>query len=86
MSYSPDGRFAVILSDMGWIGFWEIKNGKCLGFVRAVLEDLTHRGGRFEFSPDGSALAVSYSTGHREHGSTIAVWPWPEILNAAKHE
>ncbi len=86
MTYSPDNRFAVMLNDSGWIGFWEAKNGKCLGFVRAVLEDLTHRGGCLEFSPDGSALAVSYSTGHREHGSTIAVWPWPEILNAAKSE
>ena len=32
---------------------------------------------------DGRALAVSYSSGYGGHGSTVAVWPWPDVLTAA---
>lgn len=82
--YSPDGKFAVTAeSEGGWVGFFEIASGKSLGFVRAVLEDLSWRSGQIEFSPDGRAVAVSYNTGHSDHGSTIAVWPWPDVVLAA---
>lgn len=84
VAYSADGRHAVTAeTESGWIGFWEVANGKPLGFVRAVLEDQASRGGQVEFAPGGGALAVAYSTGHGEHGSTVAVWPWPEVLAAA---
>ncbi len=84
LAYSPDGRHAVTAeTESGWVGFWDVSDGKSLGFVRAVLEDQVWRGGQVEFSPDGRAVAVSYSTGHHEHGSTIAVWPWPEVMTAA---
>ncbi len=82
--YTPDGRHAVTAeTQSGWVGFWDVSNGKSLGFVRAVLEDQAWRGGQVEFAPDGRAVAVGYSTGHHEHGSTIAVWSWPEVMNAA---
>ncbi|HEY1188288.1 MAG TPA: hypothetical protein VGE74_11560 [Gemmata sp.] len=84
LAYSEDGRHAVTAeTESGWVGFWDVSNGKSLGFVRAVLEDQVWRGGQVEFAPGGTALAVSYTTGHREHGSTIAVWPWPDVLRAA---
>jgi WD40 repeat protein len=84
LAYSPDGRHAVTAeSESGWVGFWDVASGKSLGFVRAVLEDLAWRSGQVEFAPDSSAVAVSYNTGHKEHGSTVAVWPWPEVLAAA---
>jgi len=78
IAYAPDGQHAVTAeAEGGWVGFWELANGKSLGFVRAVLEDTAWRGGQVEFAPDGRALAVSYNTGHGTHGSTVAVWPWP---------
>lgn len=84
LAYSADGRHAVTAeTESGWVGFWDVATGKSQGFVRAVLEDQVWRGGQVEFSPDGGAVAVSYSTGHQEHGSTIAVWPWHEVLQAA---
>lgn len=84
MAYSRDGRHAVTVdSEGGWVGFWEVDTGKSLGYVRAVLEDLAWRCGQVEFAPDGSAVAVSYNTGHHGHGSTVAVWPWPDVLRAA---
>jgi hypothetical protein len=84
MTYSRDAAHAVTAdSEGGWVGFWEVASGKSLGYVRAVLEDLAWRCGQVEFAPDGSAVAVSYNTGHREHGSTLAVWPWPDVLRAA---
>ena len=84
LAYSPDGRHAVTAeSESGWVGFWEVASGKSLGFVRAVLEDQAWRSGQIEFAPDGSAIAVSYNSGHRDHSSTIAVWPWPDTLTAA---
>ncbi len=84
LAYSPDGRHAVTAeTESGWVGFWDVSNGNPQGFVRAVLENQAWRGGQIEFSPDGRAVAVSYSTGHQEHGSTIAVWPWPEVMIAA---
>ena len=84
LAYSPDGSYAITAeAESGWIGFWDVSNGKSLGFVRAVLEDLSWRGGQVEFSPGGEALAVAYNTGHSEHGTTIAVWPWPETLRVA---
>jgi hypothetical protein len=84
MAYSPDGRHAVTgEAEGGWIGFWEVASGKSLGFVRAVLEDVAWRSGQIEFAPDGGALAVAYNTGHHSHGSTVAVWPWPDVLAAA---
>lgn len=84
LCYSADGRHAVTAqSESGWVGFWEVSSGAPLGFVRAVLEDQVPRGGLVEFAPDGTALAVSYSTGQPEHGSTVAVWPWPEVMRAA---
>ncbi|QJW94861.1 WD40 repeat domain-containing protein [Frigoriglobus tundricola] len=84
LAYSPDGRHAVTAeSEGGWVGFWDLASGKSLGFVRAVLEDLAWRSGQVEFAPDGAAVAVSYNSAHKEHGSTVAVWPWPEVLAAA---
>jgi hypothetical protein len=84
MAYSPDGRHAVTAeADSGWVGFWEIASGKSLGFVRAVLEDKAWRSGQIEFAPDGRAVAVSYNSGYGANGSTIAVWPWPDVLAAA---
>jgi hypothetical protein len=84
LAYSPDGQHAVTVeAQTGWVGFWEVASGKALGFVRVVLEDQAWGGGQVEFAPDGRAVAVSYSTGHHEHGSTIAVWPWPEVLGAS---
>jgi hypothetical protein len=84
LSYSADGRHAVTAeAEGGWVGFWDVTNGKSLGFVRAVLEDLAWRSGQIEFAPDGAAIAVSYSTGRHDHGSTLAVWPWPDVLRAA---
>jgi hypothetical protein len=84
MAYGPDGRHAITAeADGGWVGFWEVASGKSLGFVRAVLEDLAWRSGQIEFTPDGRGLAVSYSTGYDRHGSTIALWPWPDVLSAA---
>ncbi len=84
LAYSPDGLYAITAeAEHGWIGFWDVSNGKSLGFVRAVLEDLSWRGGQIEFSPGGEALAVAYNTGRSEHGTTIAVWPWPETLRVA---
>jgi hypothetical protein len=84
LAYTPDGRCAVTTeAEGGWVGFWEVATGKSLGFVRAVLEDLAWRGGEIEFAPDGSAIAVSYNTGHSDHGATVAVWPWPDVLRAA---
>lgn len=84
LAYSADGRHAVTAeTESGWVGFWDVASGRSLGFVRAVLEDQVWRGGQVAFAPDGSALAVSYSTGHQQHGSTVAVWPWPEVLQAA---
>jgi hypothetical protein len=87
LAYSPDGRHVVTAEgEGGWVGFFEVGGGKCLGFVRAVLEGVAWRGGQIEFSSDGRALAVSYSVGHyaHGHGSTGAVWPWPDVLQAAK--
>ena len=84
LAYSPDGRHAVTAeSEGGWVGFWEVASGKSLGFVRAVLEDTAWRSGQIEFAPDGTAIAVSYNSGHHDHGSTVAVWPWPDALAAA---
>jgi hypothetical protein len=84
LAYSPDGRHAIMAeAGGGWVGFWETASGKALGFVRAVLEDRAWRCGQIGFAPDGRALAVSYNTGHHDHGSTVAVWPWPDVLSAA---
>ena len=83
-AYSPDGRFVVTAeSEGGWVGFFDAASGKSLGFVRAVLEDKAWRSGQIEFAPDGGAVAVSYNTGHTDHGGTIAVWPWPDAMLAA---
>ena len=85
-AYSPDGKSAVTAeSDGGWVGFFDLASGKSLGFVRAVLEDMAWQGGHIEFAPDNSAVAVSYNTGYsdNDHGSTIAVWPWPDAMLAA---
>jgi hypothetical protein len=84
VGYSPDGRYAVTIeAETGWVGFFEAASGKSLGFVRAVMEGVGWRTGQIEFSPDGRVLAVSYSTGNAQQGSTIAVWPWPDVLQAA---
>jgi len=84
MTFSPDGRYAVTAEAQGgWVGFWELPSGKSRGFVRAVLEDVAWRCGHIEFAPDSSALAVGYNSGYYGHGSTIAVWPWPDVLQAA---
>jgi hypothetical protein len=87
LAFAPDGRHAVTAeSEGGWVGFYDTSNGRSLGFVRAVLEDLSGRSGQVEFPADGRALAVSYTAGYYDHGSTIAVWPWPDVLQAASME
>jgi hypothetical protein len=84
LGYSPDGRQAITADTFGgWVGFWDVATGESLGFVSAILEDLARRSGPFEFAPDARALAVPYSSGQNDHGSTIAIWPWPDVLTAA---
>ena len=58
------------MSLAGWVGFWDLSNGKPLGYVRAVLEDMSWRGGHVEFAPDGRAVAGLYGTGYGTNGST----------------
>jgi hypothetical protein len=80
MAYSPDARFAVTAeAESGWVGFFEAASGKSLGFVRAVMEDLGWRSGQIEFAPGGTAVAVSYNTLGSDAGTTVAVWPWPDV-------
>jgi hypothetical protein len=84
LAYSPDRRHAITAeAEQGWVGFFEVASGKCLGFVRAVLEDVGWRNGQVEFAPDGTSLAVLYNNGGHENGATVAVWPWPDVLRAA---
>jgi hypothetical protein len=85
MAYSPDGRFAVTAeSESGWVGFFDTASGKSLGFVRAVMEDLGWRSGQIEFAPGGTAVAVPYNTlSNADSGTTVAVWPWPDVTAAA---
>ncbi|MCI0702819.1 MAG: WD40 repeat domain-containing protein [Planctomycetia bacterium] len=83
-AFTPDGRHAVTAeAEGGWIGFWELPSGKSLGFVRAVLEEQSSRSGQIMFSPDASTIAVLYNSVDYLHGATIAVWPWPDMLQAA---
>jgi hypothetical protein len=83
VAIAPDGKhIATADQQAGWVGFWRLPSGKSLGYVRAVPEAPSYRGGQISFSPDGRALAVSYLGAHQEHGSTVVVWPWPEVLNA----
>jgi hypothetical protein len=70
-------------AESGWVGFWELPSGKSLGFVRAVLEEQSSRSGQITFSPDASTIAVLYNSVDYQHGATIAVWPWPDMLQAA---
>ena len=79
------GRDGVVgrLRFLGWVGFWRLPSCRSLGFVRAVPEDPSWRGGQITFSPDGRAVAVLYSGFHQERGSTVAVWPWPDVATAA---
>jgi hypothetical protein len=85
IAYSPDGKHAVTAeAEGGWVGFFDTASGKSVGFVRAVLEDTAWRSGHLEFSPDGTALGVSYNGTHSEAGSTVAVWPWPDVLLSAE--
>lgn len=83
VAVSPDGAHAVSADPQaGWVGFWKLSSAKLLGFVRAVPEDPSWRGGQVTFSPDGRSLAVMYSGFHQERGSTVVVWPWPEVAEA----
>ena len=84
VAFAPDGKHIATADSLaGWVGFWRLPSGKSLGFVRAVLEDPSYRGGQLMFSPDGRALAVVYTGLHQERGSTAAVWPWPDVMAAA---
>lgn len=85
LAYSPDNRYAITAEgEGGWVGFFDVTNGRAIGFVRAVMEDIGWRGGHIEFTADGRALAVSYTATRYNHGSTIAIWPWPDVLQAAE--
>lgn len=82
-AFAPDGRHLVTADPQaGWVGFWRLPANRCLGFVRAVPEDPGYRGGQLLFSPDGAALSVVYSGLHQDRGSTVVVWPWPEVAAA----
>ena len=84
LEFAPDGQhLATLEAEAGWAGFWRLPSGKSLGFVRAVPEDPAWRGGQITFSPDGRAIAVLYSGYHQERGSTVVVWPWPDVARAA---
>jgi hypothetical protein len=83
-AFAPDGTHLVTADPQaGWVGFWRLPSGKPVGFVRAVPEDPTWRSGQVAFSPDGRAIAVLYSGVHQERGSTVVVWPWPDVVTAA---
>jgi sugar lactone lactonase YvrE len=83
-AFSPDGSHLVTADPQaGWVGFWRLPSGKALGFARAVPEDPSWRSGQIVFSPDGRAVAVLYSGFHQERGSTVVVWPWPDVVTAA---
>jgi hypothetical protein len=85
LAFAPDGRHLLTAdSQSGWVGFWTVPGNHCLGFVRALTEDLTLRGGQLLFSPDGRSLAMLYSGSDPDRGSVVAVWPWPEVLQALR--
>jgi hypothetical protein len=84
LAFSPDGEYlATADTRTGWVGFWRLKAGKAVGFVRAVPEDPSLGGGQVLFAPDGRAVAILCTGHHAERGSTVVVWPWPEVLRAA---
>ncbi|MBA4063861.1 MAG: hypothetical protein C0501_09140 [Isosphaera sp.] len=86
-AFAPDGGHLVTTdAQTGWAGFWALPGRKPVGFVRAVPEDPGWRGGRVEFSPCGGAVAVLYAGFHQDRGSTVVVWPWPEVVRAAGSE
>lgn len=83
VAIAPDGKhLATADQQAGWVGIWRLPSGKPLGYVRAVPEDPSYRGGQISFSPDGSALAVSYLGTNQQRGSTVVVWPWPDVMQA----
>jgi hypothetical protein len=83
LAFAPDGgHLATLETGTGWVGFWRLPQGKPVGFVRAVPEDPGWQGGQVLFSPAG-AVAVLYAGFHQERGSTVAVWPWPAVAEAA---
>ncbi|HVL14215.1 MAG TPA: hypothetical protein VM529_16715 [Gemmata sp.] len=84
VAFAPDGKHLVTVDPKeGWVGFWRLPSGRAVGFVRARTEDPGSQGGQVQFSPDGSAVAVTYGGYHRDRGSTVAVWPWPDVMAAA---
>jgi len=79
-AFAPDSKhIAVADPQTGWVGFWKLPSVKSLGFVRAVPEDPSYRGGQLLFSPDGHSVAMMYCGSHPERGSTVVVWPWPDV-------
>jgi hypothetical protein len=83
-AFAPDGKHLVTADPVaGWVGFWKYPSLLPAGFVRAVPEDPTWRGGQVLFSPDGRAVAVLCVGLRHEKGSTVVVWPWPDVVRVA---
>jgi serine/threonine protein kinase len=60
VSFSPDGRTLASGAD-GWVGLWDVADGKNLGMARLPSPARTVRG--LEFGPDGKALVVTTNLG-----------------------
>ena len=84
VAFAPDGKYlATADPQAGWVGFWKYPSLLPAGFVRAVPEDPTWRGGQVLFAPGGNAVAVLCVGLRNDRGSTVVVWPWPDVVKAA---
>jgi hypothetical protein len=83
-AFSADGEYlATAGGENGWVGFWRLPAGTPVGFARAVPEEPNWRGGQVLFAPDGRSVAVLMVGFHQDRGSTVVVWPWPDVARAA---